>query len=152
MPLTVSKTSDSGNTTYTLRNFQNLRINGISPIEVISDISGDEDDTMLLKIFGPQLAIDVTLTLNDEASTVVSGTGSPVTSAVDQCKYFYDTLWSKGSSSDTDEYDLTIDFGSGVTMTRSGLVTNIDVSKTNHEPLTFSGTIRFEVGHNPLSQ
>ena len=149
MPLTISK--NAGATTYTMRNFQNLRINGISPVDIISDISGGEDDTMLLKIFGPQMTCDISWTLVDEASTVVSGTGSPVTTAVGQCKYLFDTLWSKGSTSDTDEYDLTIDFGSGVTMARSGHLTNIDVSMTGHDPLTFLGTIRFEVGHNPLS-
>jgi hypothetical protein len=149
MPVTISK--NSGATTYSIRNFTSLRLNGITPIDIISDIAGDETDTMLLKFFGPQLTIDVSWVITDESSSVVSGTGGSVTTAVAQTKYLYDTLWSKGSTSDTDEYNLELDFGSGITMFRTGHVTNIDVSMTSHEPLTFSGTMRFEVGHNPLS-
>jgi hypothetical protein len=149
MPVTINK--NSGATTYSIRNFTSLRLNGITPLDIISDIAGDETDTMLLKFFGPQMTIDVSWVITDESSSVVSGTGGSVTTAVGQTKYLYDTLWSKGSTSDTDEYELELDFGGGVTMSRTGHVTNIDVSMTSNEPLTFSGTIRFDVGHNPLS-
>ena len=55
MPLTISKTAASSNTTYTIGNFQHLRINGITPVDIISDNLGNEDDTMLVKISSPAL-------------------------------------------------------------------------------------------------
>lgn len=149
MPLTISK--NSGATTYTMRNFQHLRINGITLLDIIDDNTGDEDDALLLKVFGPRMAIDISWTITDEASSVVTGTGGSVTTAVAQCKYLYDTLWSKGDNQHSDDYQLEIDFGGGVTMSRPGHISAIDVIMTYNEPLTFSGSIRFEVGNNPLS-
>lgn len=85
-------------------------------------------------------------TLMEEASSVVSGAGGSVTTAVGQYKYLYDTFMSKGASQILDTYTLTLDYGGGVTFVRTGVVTKIVCTLTGDEPVTFKGHIDFTAG------
>lgn len=143
---TITLNKNSSATVLTINNFSNLVIDGSTPSDALGDITGDEENAVLIRATGPSMQIAFDYTLTAEASDVVSGTGSPVTTAVGQMKYLYDTLMSTGSSSFTDTYTLTIDFGSGVTFVRTGVITKIVCQMAGDQPLTFRGSIQFQVG------
>jgi len=144
LPITINKNSSA--TVLTINNFSNLTIRGQNPADAIADVVGDEEDAILIKVLGPQMTISFEYDVVEEATSVVSGTGSPVTSAVGQFLYLYNTLWSKGTDQITDTYTLTLDFGGGSTLERTGVITEIDCIMASDKPLTFKCTISFQVG------
>jgi hypothetical protein len=82
----------------------------------------------------------------NESSSVVTGTGSPVTGAPEQVKYLFDTLRSQGSSQITDTYTLTVTFSGGTTFVRTGVITKLVCPMLAENPLVFNGSITFQVG------
>lgn len=144
MPITINKNSSA--TILTINNFANLVIDGNTPSDALGDIVGTETNAILIKAMGPSMQISFEYTLTTEAADVVSGTGSPVTTAVGQMKYLYDTLMSTGTTSFSDTYTLTVDFGGGVTFARTGVITKITCQMASDQPLTFRGSITFQVG------
>ena len=82
----------------------------------------------------------------EEPSSVVSGAGGSVTTAVGQQKYILDTLISQGASQIIDEYTLTIDYGGGLTYAKTGVITKVDITMTGDEPVTFKARLDFGVG------
>src|SRR5437879_5799274 len=102
MGATINKNSSA--TILTIRNFENLVTDGSTPVEHIEDIAQTESDTMLFKFLGPSMTIDFDYYAVQEATDVVSGTGSPVTTSEGQYKYLFDTLMSKGADQITDTY------------------------------------------------
>jgi len=149
MPMTVFKDAGAGagsDTTLTIRNFQNLTIDGNTPADVFNDIAGDEDDAILLKMQGASMTIGFDWVLMEETTSVVSGAGGSVTTAVGQQKYLYDTFMSKGVSQILDTYTLTIDYGGAVTFVRTGVVVKITCTMAGDEPVTFNGHMDFHVG------
>lgn len=149
MPITINKNSSA--TVLTINNFSNLTVDGSTPYTSIADLLDAEDKAILLKADGATMLISFDYTIMGETSTVVSGTGSPVTTAPGQFSYLFDTLMSKGSSAHTDTYTLTIDFGGGVTFQRTGEIVRITAKMSSDQPLTFVGSITFSVGTNPMT-
>jgi len=149
MPITIAKDAGAGagsDSTLTIRNFENLVADASTPADVIGDLVDTESAAILIKFLGATLVIDFDYTIMEEATDVVSGSGSGVTTAPGQFKYLYDTLMSKGASAILDTYTLTLDFGGGVTFVRTGVITKITCTMTGQEPLTFKGHITFQVG------
>jgi hypothetical protein len=149
MPITIAKKLTIGgatDTTLTIRNFFNLSLEGDNQTEVIADIIGDDGDARLFSILGGTLKINFEYELMQESTSVVSGTGGTVTTAVGQMKYLYDTLMPSGSDQFQNNYTLTLDFGGGVTMERDGRITKITCVMTSDEPVTFRGNVSFVSG------
>ena len=115
-------------------------------MESFGDIAGDSEDTILVKVLGPQSKISFEWELVEEATSVVSGAGGSVTTPVGQMKYLHDTLASTGADQILDNYTLTFDFGGGVTLVRTGGIIKIGTSMTENEPVTFKARIEFQVG------
>lgn len=140
MTITINKNSSA--TILTLNNFSNISYDLSMPVEVIKEIESDEEATKLLKIEGNTATLNFEWTLTEEASSVVSGTGSPVTTAVGQFKYLFDTLQ---PTSITDTFTVTVDFA-GTTFVRTGIITKITAIQTSDQPITFRGSMSLQVG------
>ncbi len=149
MVITIAKDAGAGSgsdTTYTIRNFRNLSIDGATPAESFDDMTGDEQDTVIIKILGAKMTVDFDWTILDESTSVVSGAGGTVTTALQQQTYLYDTLMSQGTSAILDWYQLTLDYGGGNTWARFGVIAKLDLTMTSDAPLTFNGHISFVIG------
>lgn len=140
---TITLNKNSSATILEIRNFENEAMRVSMPVEVIEEIESDEEATKLFKIRGNVGTISFEWILTDEATSVVTGTGSPVTTAVGQKKYLFDTLQPTGIA---DTFTLTIDYGGGVTIVRTGTIVDIATIMTKTEPITFRGTITFQIG------
>lgn len=150
MPITIAKDAGAGagsDTTLEIRNFGNLAIKNTTPVDTIGDLTNDAEDAVLIKSLGPMTMISFEYSIVQETSSVVTaGIGGSVTTPAGQIQYLMDTLLSQGSSQIIDTYTLTLDFGGGVTIVRTGVITQIDCTMTSQEPITFTGHIDFQVG------
>jgi hypothetical protein len=111
MPITIAKDAASGpsdDTTYTLNNFLNLGIRTDMLVNQIPDLGSDEEAAILAADLAPTMNLQMTWTIADETSTVVSGLGSPVTSAIEQLNYLHTVFRPSGESQITDSYTLVI--------------------------------------------
>lgn len=144
MASTLNKNSSA--TILTFNNFRNLIVKATTPADAIGDITADDDDAILIKVLGPQMTIEFDWTLMAEASSVVSGTGSPVTTAVGQFLYLYNTLKSQGTDQITDTYTLTLDFGGGNTLVKTGVITELTTTMEETTPVTYTGHLAFLAG------
>lgn len=149
MPIYISKDAGSGSgddTIYTIRSFENLTFSQSNPTEVFTDIAARSEDALLIKALGPQMIVNFDWTITDESTSVVSGAGGSVTTAVGQQLYLYETLASSGSSQILDDYVLGVDYGGGVGFVKHGQITKLDCSINSERPLTFRGHIEFQLG------
>jgi hypothetical protein len=144
MPISISK--NSGASVYEIRNFENLHTGIAVPVIDISDITGDDQDGMLTVIEGPCSTIEFDWVVLDESSSVVTGTGSPVTTAIAQHAYLTNTFMPNGANQILDSYTITLDFCGGSTFSRDGRLTDIDLVMTGNEPLTWKAHAKFIVG------
>ncbi|MEO9319437.1 MAG: hypothetical protein ABI361_02070 [Nitrososphaera sp.] len=142
--ITIDK--NSGSTVYTIRNFYDLTVDLNTPADVVASIQDNEDKAILIKILGATMNITLTYNIQDEASSVVTGTGSPVSTAIDQFLYLFSTL---ESIDVRDNYTFTFDFGGGKTFVKNGLIGKITPVMTSDAPITFRCTMQFVVGTNP---
>lgn len=133
-------------TVYTCNNFENLTTDATTPAEVFSDIVADSDDAILIKMAGPTKQISFDWVMTTESSSVVAGTGGTVDDAVEQYLYLYDTLLSQGTDQITDDYVITIYFGAGKSLVRTGTISKITTSMQGSEATIFRGHIDFQVG------
>lgn len=146
MTSNISISKNSGATVLTINNFSNLNVTADTPYDNISDIAGSETSAVIVKSTGATMSISFDYTITTESSTVVTGTGSPVTSATGQFLYLYATLMSTGTSSFSDTYTINIDFGNGDNLNKPGVITKITCNMSSDQPLTFKGSITFLVG------
>jgi hypothetical protein len=100
----------------------------------------------MIAMEGARMTVGFDWELVEETSSVVSGAGGSVTTAVGQKQYLYDTFMSKGASQILDTYTLTLDYGGGVTFVRTGVPTKITCTMTSDQPVTFKAHIDFTVG------
>lgn len=141
-----SLSKNSGATVYTITHFSNMNFRGENPAEAISIPTGDDEDAVIIVDQGPISRISIDWIIMQEASSVVSGTGSPVTGTPEQLKYLFDTLRSQGPDQILDEYVLTITFSGGVTFVRTGRIVNFECPMSSDMPLTFNARLEFLVG------
>lgn len=144
MGFSISK--NGGATAYTIAHFSNISFEGVDPADAIGDITDDDEAAVLLAVFGPVTKINLDWIIMQEASSVVSGTGSPVTGAPEQVKYLFDVLRSQGTDQTTDTYTLTITFSGGTTFVRTGRITRLTCPMSSDAPLTFNAHLEFTVG------
>jgi hypothetical protein len=146
MPITIAKDAGAGagsDTTYTIRNFQNLVISADTGMDQVGNVTATKLDAILLKIEGPRVSIDFDWVMLEEATTVSSS--STVKTPVEQLDYVYNTLLSEGEAQIIDTYTLTIDFN-GSTWALTGVPVKIITTIAELTPLTFNGHITFVVG------
>ena len=149
MASTIYKDAGAGagsDTTLTLNNFSGFHVEIDTPSESFADIGGDEEDAVLISMLGTTMKLSFGWSVVDEAANVVSGVGSPVTTAIGQAKYLIDTLKSAGASAILDSYTVTLDFGGGVTIVRSGKLVKLTVDQASDEPITYKAHAEFLIG------
>lgn len=132
MPIFINK--NEGTTVLTLNNFTAFGMDADTPADIVSDPVQDAKDAQLIKLMGPIETLDIQWIIMDEAGGVVSGVGSPVTTARDQFKYLYNTLKSSGASQITDQYRAVLIFDSNAlaagTATAGSTTTLTDTNKS----------------------
>jgi len=144
--LGFSISKNSGATVYTITHFSNINLEAENPAAAVSIPTDDDQAAVILKDLGPLTRIILDWIIIQEASSVVSGTGSPVTGAPEQAKYLLDTLRSQGVDQILDEYVLTITFSGGVTIVRTGHILKFACPMSSDTPLTFNAHLEFLVG------
>lgn len=150
MASTLYKDAGAGSgsdTTLTIRTFYGFNFEIDTPSEAFADIAGDEDDTILVAMMGTTMKISFDWDVHEEASDVIAaGIGGPVTTAIGQVKYLIDTLKSSGTSAILDSYTVTLDFGGGVTIVKTGKLTKLTVNQTSDAPITYKAHAEITVG------
>jgi len=117
-----------------------------NPSEAFADIAGDEEDAILVAMLGTTMKLSFDWNLHQEDSDVVTGVGSPVTTAIGQMKYLIDTMKPSGVSGILDRYVVTLDFGSGITVVREGRLVKLTVTETESAPITYKAHVDLQVG------
>lgn len=144
MGFSISK--NGGATVYTIAHFSNIAFEREDDAVVFGDPAGSDEDAIITVDTGPLLRIIIDWIIMQEASSVVSGMGSPVTGAPEQVKYLLDTLSSNEENRFLDKYVVTITFSGGTTIVREGRLVKLTCPMSSDTPLTFNGHLEFLVG------
>jgi hypothetical protein len=115
-------------------------------VNQIPDLGSNEQAAILISELAPTMNIKIGWTIMDETTSVVSGAGGPVTTAIGQVDYLHGTLRPEGASQITDTYTVTLDYGGGSTFSRNGRLAAITTAIMSAEPLTFKAELQFTVG------
>lgn len=149
MPITIAKDAGSGSgndTTFSINHFDSLRVVTDTNAAAIPDLVGDESDGIIIAELGPTMVMYVVWTIIDESSSVVTGAGGTVQTAIEQVNYLHSVLRSGDEGQITDAFTLEIEYEGGSTFSRDGRIIKIQTEMAAKQPLTFQASLDFAVG------
>ena len=152
--IVLKKTAPSPTRTLTIRNLQSLDISIDMPAMVYAIPESTDEDAIGMKVEGNQSTVNISWTLVDEDSTVVSEmTGSNAVETADEQMAFLIGTGVQGSTANQNSmqssgvdytYQLDLKDNSGTTFfTKQGIITKVNVSKSGSTPVTYSASIMF---------
>jgi hypothetical protein len=163
--IVLKKVTPTPTRTLTIRNLQSLDISVDMPAMVYQIPESTDEDAIGMKIEGNQSTVNISWTLVDEDSTVVSEmTGSDAVETADEQMVFLIGMGKTGDGSSAAErtanqnslqssgvdytYQLDLKDNSGTTFfTKEGIITKVNVSKSGSTPVTYSASIMFSTAN-----
>jgi len=161
----LKKVTPTPTRTLTIRNLQSLDISVDMPAMVYQIPESTDEDAIGMKIEGNQSTVNISWTLVDEDSTVVSEmTGSDAVETADEQMVFLIGMGKTGGDATSAEitsnqnslqssgvdytYQLDLKDNSGTTFfTKQGIITKVNVSKSGSTPVTYSASIMFSTAN-----
>jgi hypothetical protein len=152
--IVLKKLSPSPTRTLTINNLQSLDISVDMPAMVYTIPESTDESAIGMKIEGNQSTVNISWTLVDEDSTVVSEmTGSNAVETADEQMAFLIGTGIQGSTANQNSmqssgvdytYQLDLKDNSGTTFfTKQGIITKVNVSKSGSTPVTYNATVMF---------
>mgnify|MGYP003389159665 CR=1 FL=1 len=157
----LKKTAPTPTRTLTIKNLQSLDISIDMPAMIYAIPESTDEDAIGMKVEGNQSTVNISWTLVDEDSTVVSEmTGADAVETADEQMVFLIGMGKVGGNATASEilanknsmqssgveyaYQLELKDNSGTTFfTKSGIITKVNVSKSGSTPVTYSATVMF---------
>lgn len=144
--------------TYHIRNLIDLSIDLEVPVIIYQIPTSPDDDAIGIKVDGNKSVVNISWTLVDEDSTVVSEmTGSDAVETADEQMIFLIGTGIQGSTANQNSlqssgvdytYQLDLKDNSGTTFfTKEGIITKVNVSKSGSTPVTYSASIMFSTAN-----
>ena len=161
--IVLKKLSPSPTRTLTINNLQSLDISVDMPAMVYTIPESTDESAIGMKIEGNQSTVNISWTLVDEDSTVVSEmTGSNAVETADEQMAFLIGTGIQGSTANQNSmqssgvdytYQLDLKDNSGTTFfTKQGIITKVNVSKSGSTPVTYSATVMFSTANMVAEQ
>jgi hypothetical protein len=152
--IVLKKITPTPTRTLTIRNLQSLDISVDMPAMVYTIPESTDESAIGMKIEGNQSTVNISWTLVDEDSTVVSEmTGSNAVETADEQMIFLIGTGVQGSTANQNSlqssgvdytYQLDLKDNSGTTFfTKQGIITKVNVSKSGSTPVTYTAQIAF---------
>jgi hypothetical protein len=152
--IVLKKLQPSPTRTLTINNLSSLDISVDMPAMVYAIPESTDEDAIGMKVEGNMSTVNVSWTLVDEDSTVVSElTGNDAVETADEQMVFLIGMGKVGSTGNTNSlqssgveytYQLDLKDNSGNTFfTKQGIITKVNVSKSGSTPVTYSATVMF---------
>ena len=150
----LKKTSPTPTRTLTIKNLQSLDISIDMPAMIYAMPNATDEEAIGMKVEGNQSTVNISWTLVDEDSTVVSEmTGADAVETADEQMVYLIGTGIEGSTANQNSmqssgvdyaYQLELKDNSGTTFfTKSGIITKVNVSKSGSTPVTYNATVMF---------
>lgn len=152
--IVLKKLQPSPTRTLTINNLQSLDISVDMPAMVYTIPESTDESAIGMKIEGNQSTVNISWTLVDQDSTVVSElTGNDAVETADEQMIFLIGTGVQGSTANQNSiqssgveyaYQLDLKDNSGNTFfTKKGIITKVNVNKSGSTPVTYTATIMF---------
>ena len=157
----LKKLQPSPTRTLTINNLQSLDISIDMPAMIYAIPESTDEDAIGMKVEGNQSTVNISWTLVDQDSTVVSEmTGGDAVETADEQMVFLIGMGKVGGDATAAEilanknsmqssgveysYQLDLKDNSGTTFfTKKGIITKVNVSKSGSTPVTYNASIMF---------